>query len=144
MIDSSYLDQGFSTDAEEPLYAEFYRNGQLKSFRSGPPGQAGTTIVLLLDQGGEQGRVEETTIAFEPDEDADGGPEDFEYWVRDTIRRVYERHHSVVRCGFCEKSAAEVATLIAGPVSYICDECVCTCAAILEDKAHAAEGTEPQ
>jgi hypothetical protein len=34
-------------------------------------------------------------------------------------------------CSFCEKDQSEVATLIAGPDSYICNECIMTAAEIL-------------
>jgi hypothetical protein len=36
-----------------------------------------------------------------------------------------------VRCAFCEKQQHQVKRLIAGPTSYICDECVQLCAEII-------------
>lgn len=36
-----------------------------------------------------------------------------------------------VRCSFCLKPEVEVAQIIAGPGSYICDECVARCVEIL-------------
>ena len=36
-----------------------------------------------------------------------------------------------VRCSFCNKAQNEVATLIAGPGVYICDECVELCQSII-------------
>ncbi|MEZ5399947.1 MAG: ClpX C4-type zinc finger protein [Bryobacteraceae bacterium] len=132
MIDASFLDQGYSADPAEPLYAEFHRNGSLKLFRSGPGGAAGKTIVLSLDPRGASGRLETMDVALEPSEDSDG--EDFASWVRSAIQRVYERNQGIVRCAFCEKSAAEVATLIAGPTSYICNDCISVCAKILAEQ----------
>lgn len=38
-----------------------------------------------------------------------------------------------VRCSFCNKTQAEVRTLIAGPGVYICDECLEICRSIMED-----------
>ncbi|MBM3797953.1 MAG: hypothetical protein FJW31_28805 [Acidobacteria bacterium] len=51
-----------------------------------------------------------------------------------TLYREAEAEHRV--CLFCAKTAAEVATLIAGPdrYSFICDECVDTCARILKSQ----------
>ncbi len=42
------------------------------------------------------------------------------------------------RCSFCFKSQMEVAKLIAGPGSFICNECVALCVPII-----AAEPTQP-
>lgn len=49
------------------------------------------------------------------------------------LRRMVDRARRVPRCAFCDKSDAEVARLIAGPESYICDECVEVCARILSE-----------
>lgn len=38
------------------------------------------------------------------------------------------------RCAFCEKTEAEVARLIAGPSSYLCDECVRLCHEIIQNE----------
>jgi len=45
-----------------------------------------------------------------------------------TRKRVY-------RCSFCGKSQEEVATLVAGPGVFICDECVQLCQTIIVRKA---------
>jgi predicted DNA-binding transcriptional regulator AlpA len=39
-----------------------------------------------------------------------------------------------LRCSFCGKRAAEVRKLVAGPGSYICDECVDLCNQIINDE----------
>lgn len=39
-----------------------------------------------------------------------------------------------LRCSFCGKSQREVRKLIAGPMVYICDECVHLCVQILEEE----------
>lgn len=55
-------------------------------------------------------------------------------WLRDMVETIYrEAEVEHVLCAFCHKSRAEVATLIAGPdrYTYICDECVETCAKII-------------
>lgn len=38
-----------------------------------------------------------------------------------------------LRCSFCLKIESDVARIIAGPGSYICDECVALCVRILGD-----------
>lgn len=48
-------------------------------------------------------------------------------------RELVDFRDGVTRCSFCEKTNAEVAQLIAGPVSYICNECVALVADIIED-----------
>lgn len=42
-----------------------------------------------------------------------------------------------LRCSFCSKQQDEVAVLIAGPTSYICNECLDICVEIYRDKAQA-------
>lgn len=39
-----------------------------------------------------------------------------------------------LRCSFCDKSAAEVKKLIAGPSVYICDECISLCNEIIDEE----------
>ena len=38
-----------------------------------------------------------------------------------------------LRCSFCQKAQNEVRKLIAGPLVFICDECVQVCVDIIED-----------
>jgi hypothetical protein len=40
--------------------------------------------------------------------------------------------HRLLRCSFCRKSEREVARLLAGARGYICDDCVGSCATILD------------
>jgi ClpX C4-type zinc finger len=40
----------------------------------------------------------------------------------------------IASCSFCGKPNTEVATLVAGPGVYICDECVALCQLIMESK----------
>jgi ATP-dependent protease Clp ATPase subunit len=48
-----------------------------------------------------------------------------------------------LRCSFCLKAEAEVAKIIAGPGSYVCDECVALCVQILEAGQPPSAGDEP-
>ena len=41
----------------------------------------------------------------------------------------------VIRCSFCTKERTEVAAIVAGPGSYICNECVDLCVTILASPA---------
>jgi hypothetical protein len=49
-----------------------------------------------------------------------------------------------VRCSFCAKPSADVATLIAGPGVYICNECVGLCSDILRDERQKPPGPGTQ
>jgi ribosomal protein L37AE/L43A len=42
------------------------------------------------------------------------------------------RSRSRLRCSFCGRTADEVERLVAGPSVYICDECIKTCVAVVE------------
>src|ERR1700733_2919877 len=42
---------------------------------------------------------------------------------------------SAGRCQFCHRTADDVAHILAGDSGFICDECVRTCAALLETQA---------
>jgi len=42
------------------------------------------------------------------------------------------RSPSGLRCSFCGRNGDQVERLVAGPSVYICDECIKTCVAVLE------------
>jgi ATP-dependent protease Clp ATPase subunit len=48
---------------------------------------------------------------------------------------VSARAEDLLHCSFCDKSAEQVAKLIAGPGVYICDECVGLCNEIIVDSS---------
>jgi hypothetical protein len=103
---------------------------------------------LMLMRGGRvQGhdlRVEPTTgaayyarIRSYPDSaDPSDGPENsLGQFLRGAIDEMAKTLPGApLRCAFCEKTQAEVARLIAGPMCYICDECVRLCHAIIQDE----------
>lgn len=112
------------------FYAETDAGGQLRHFgfyRQGEP--IGWTVTV------ENTRTFATRSVTRSWRDEDDAPEETqEEWLRDLIKTIYrdaEAEHCV--CLFCHKTSAEVATLIAGPErhTYICDECIDTCAGIL-------------
>lgn len=41
----------------------------------------------------------------------------------------------LIHCSFCGKAQNEVEKLIAGPTSYICDECIKLCQMIVKDNS---------
>ncbi len=49
------------------------------------------------------------------------------------MARDDDNREKPVRCSFCNKAQNEVATLIAGPGVYICDECVDLCNSIIDN-----------
>lgn len=50
-----------------------------------------------------------------------------------------EQRMARINCSFCQKTAAEVASMIAGPGVFICDECVGLCVEILKVKSDKPE-----
>ncbi|MGZ3310514.1 MAG: ClpX C4-type zinc finger protein [Xanthobacteraceae bacterium] len=42
------------------------------------------------------------------------------------------RPQANLRCSFCGRTSDQVERLVAGPSVYICDECIKTCVAVLE------------
>ena len=120
------LRPGFVQKRREGFYAESGRDGQLRHFgfyRDGEP------VGWVLDIDAKRMTATRTNVR------PFGGEENEHEWAREMVNTIYrEAGHRV--CLFCGKTDAEVATLIAGPdqYSYICDECVNSCAKILEDK----------
>lgn len=49
------------------------------------------------------------------------------------MARDDENQDKSVRCSFCKKPQSEVATLIAGPGVYICNECIELCQSIIDE-----------
>ncbi|HMK61432.1 MAG TPA: ATP-dependent Clp protease ATP-binding subunit ClpX [Dissulfurispiraceae bacterium] len=50
-----------------------------------------------------------------------------------------KNNETVLRCSFCGKAQNEVKKLIAGPMVYICNECVSLCNEIIEEESSSAE-----
>jgi hypothetical protein len=53
----------------------------------------------------------------------------FEWWKRKRDAVDADK----LRCSFCQKDQSDVRKLIAGPTTYICDECVAVCVDIIAD-----------
>ena len=49
----------------------------------------------------------------------------------------------VVRCSFCNKSARDVAKMVAGPRVFICSECIDICQDVLEKDLRLGTSFEP-
>jgi hypothetical protein len=113
------------------FYAETGAEGELRHFGLYRAGEA-QGWVIDVGPGGEM-RASRTALRT-----AEAGDDE---WLREMVETIYrdaEAEHTT--CSFCEKRRSEVATLIAGPdrYTYICDECVDTCAGIV---AGAREGS---
>lgn len=105
------------------LHFGFYRNGEPRGW-----------TIDAVGSGFRAMRI--NTRASESGEESDDGT-----WLGEMIEQIYreaEADHYV--CSFCAKANTEVATLIAGPERYtfICDECIETCARIIGDQRDAA------
>lgn len=126
------LRPGFEQKRREGFYAESGLDGRLRHFgcyRDGEP------VGWVVDIDGKRMTATRTNVR------SFGGEESEDEWVREMVNTIYrEAGHRV--CLFCGKTDAEVETLIAGPdqYSFICNECVLTCAAILDDKQAGGAG----
>jgi hypothetical protein len=143
-IDAAWLPQGYSTAEQKGLFAQFYDDGQLAVFGY-QPGQGESTI-LYLDRDASDGRVVRTTI-FSHLPDLAGEifeyevePDRFPGWAAACIEEICLAAGPNPRCAFCDKTREEVSQLIAGPRSYICNECIALCHQIIaEEHQHNAE-----
>jgi hypothetical protein len=131
-IDNKILPEGTSTGRKEGLYAEFHPDGSLAHFGNYKDGwQKGWS--LYLDGTSFSGRVQrEQTIVY-PEADVVASEAGFAEWAERWIGEISADARSDRQCSFCGKGDGEVRRLIAGPTSYICDECVGICSAILRD-----------
>ena len=59
----------------------------------------------------------------------------------DTVARIGESG-DLLKCSFCGKSQKQVKKLIAGPMVYICDECIDLCNEIIEEELTEASTSE--
>ena len=50
-----------------------------------------------------------------------------------------KEHTTPLKCSFCGKGQDEVRKLIAGPMVYICDECVGLCNEIIDEELHVSD-----
>ena len=142
-IDRSRLRLPASDDPRSGLHVELHADGQLArvSFRRDG---AAVGRVLDLDPDLCRGRTVEVREFPPPDaadEELDEADrrEHFEQWVDHELMLIQDRATFAVRCSFCEKLSTEVRKMIAGPTTYICDECVQRCTDVLasedEDRA---------
>lgn len=74
------------------------------------------------------------------DSDFDGEYDPLVDWFEDELHKLTEHSEHILACGFCGKTQREVHKLIAGPTTYICDECVALCHEIVQEEA--TRGTE--
>jgi ClpX C4-type zinc finger len=150
-IDKTDLPGGYTTDkTEDGFYAEFHEDGQLAHYGYYEEGELDDRWALYLEAEGNGAFAQKTvTIDFtvEEEETSNNGhhteltaqeEEEYVEFAKRWIERIHEDGtEPPPRCSFCEKAPQEVRKLIAGPNSFICDECVEFCQEIL-----AEEGSE--
>jgi hypothetical protein len=152
-IDKTFLPVDYTTDkSEDGFYAEFHEDGQLAHYGYYMDGELDDRWALYLEDEGNGAFAQRTqTVDFTIEEESDSNnghhseltPEEEEEYVefaKRWIERIHEDATSAVpRCSFCDKTSTEVHKLIAGPTSYICDECVEFCQEILSEEGHSTE-----
>jgi hypothetical protein len=131
-IDYEKLPPSTSTEQKEGLYAEFHPDGSLAHFGNYRDGQL-CGWALYLDNSGFSGRIHKEQTILYPDADEAASEAGFAEWAERWIGEIAADARSDRRCSFCGKGDEEVRRLIAGPTTYICDECVDICSAILRD-----------
>jgi hypothetical protein len=132
-LDRKYLPGFVSTQKKEGLYAEFHPDGTLAHLGDYRDGEL-RGWALYAEDGAPRGHVEKKESYPFPDPDEDEGTEEeFVRWAEHWISEIVADASSARRCSFCGKADTDVRRLIAGPTSYICDECVGLCNSILKD-----------
>lgn len=129
LLRPGYQHQAIATrDTADGFYAETEPDGTLRHFgfyRKGEP----------------RGWVMDRDSAVRTSTRTPGEETNPDEWLRDMVETIYreaEAEHTM--CAFCHKGRTQVATLIAGPdqYTYICDECVDTCARIVAEQRESA------
>jgi hypothetical protein len=69
-----------------------------------------------------------------------------ERWISEQVVPMTNEETVTLCCSFCGKPQREVRTLIAGPNTYICDECIGLCNDIIaeDSEQHVAKETPPE
>lgn len=135
-IGPELLRPGFSTQEKDGFFAEFHDDGQLAHFGYYRHGQL-ASHGLYLEKGQLRGRCEKVTRDSFPEDDGETFEEEFKEWVETWVDEIYRSSDPMLRCSFCEKTQAEVLKIIAGPTSYICNECIGLCNDILSSEIPA-------
>lgn len=152
-IDKSLLPDDYNTSKDEDgFYAEFYEDGQLAHYGYYSDGELDDRWALYVEPDGNGAFAQKTvTVDFSVEEERDSNnghhpeltpeeEEEYEEFVTHWVARIHEDGPTVTpRCSFCEKTSHEVRKLIAGPTTYICDECVNFCQEILSEETAEEE-----
>jgi hypothetical protein len=146
-IDKSILPEGYNTDkSEDGFYAEFYDDGQLAHYGYYVDGELDDRWALHIEEGTMVAFAQRIiTVGLETQEEASNNghgkdlsaqqEEEFVEFIEHWVERITADNFNLLpRCSFCEKTASEVPKLIAGPNSFICNECVELCNEILAEE----------
>ncbi len=148
-LDKSLLPPGFRTDkTEDGFCAEFYEDGQLSHYGYYKDGELDDRWSLTVEEGTCAAYAQRLiTLDYAPEDEevnhnhhghsepTDEEQEDFLEFIEYWIERIHDDAASPLpRCSFCEKASSEVEKLIAGPTTYICNECVTFCQEILAEE----------
>lgn len=86
-------------------------------------------VEIMIDADNQRAVVREWSTRLHPH--PDGDPEyTLDQFLASEVTAMLQSPFTM-KCGFCGKSDTEVARLIAGPQSMICNECVALCQEIL-------------
>lgn len=123
--------KGFVKDASDGLFYTLDGGGAIVRFGKivhSPDGEE-SGVEVSIDQGAQSAVAREWHTRIHPH--PDGDPEYSLAQFLDAEKAAMLESPLKMRCAFCAKTDAEVARLIAGPQSMICNECVMLCHEIL-------------
>ncbi len=124
------------------VYAEFDKDGFLTHYGFYGEGNDSTErFCINIDYEKQRSIVEKYDerrfLAFDPALDVDDKltlDEALAAFAQKWIRIISEEgSHSPPDCSFCGRSSNEVQKLVAGPRSYICNDCISLCADMLKN-----------
>jgi hypothetical protein len=131
------LPNTWQSDKKSGIYAEFDKDGFLTHY--GFYGESNDTVEhfsIAIDYENWRSVVERYDerrfLAFDPALDVDDKltiDEAMSAFVKKWVGTISEEgSHSPPDCSFCGRNSSEVQKLVAGPRSYICNDCIEVCA----------------
>lgn len=125
-----------SEGKSEGVIADFDEFGRLRTMYSIRKGVMNGPY-LSIDY--DTGEASSSTTKMFPDPiHADKSGETLYHFIQEQLREIGRQAGRLIemKCAFCSRSQEQVKKLVAGPNSYICNECIELCVDILADEQH--------
>lgn len=137
------LPKTWQSEEKAGVYAEFDKEGFLIHYGFyGESNDSSEQFSMTIDYGSRRSIVdkhdERRFLAFDPALDVDDKltiEEALKSFAEKWIEIIsQEGSHSPPDCSFCGRSSSEVQKLVAGPRSYICNDCIELCADMVKGR----------